>query len=309
MKNRKKSIFILFVFMLILSAGCTNKENENNSDYFIPIVSQREGIESSVSYETPNYGLTLCNTDKPEEGVTMSYAKTNASITNGFHFLVKWLALEDGICLEDVSVDLSRYQVEDNQWSDDGVFYAREIESILIKFDVMFETTEEDPGPTVLLVQIPIEKPKNYTISTYTNTDFIQSPLWYTVAYQLGTLIYENLSSADVNTIWAFSTENKQLHSLEYICYNCKSAIGDYLIETGSATKENIEKLLEENYHIEYAVEYQQEDVIVYSAIVNNIVDQNVLISVYQAYRDKSLIDTILFDETTGEMHSLSSNE
>lgn len=300
MKNRKQKIIAVMLILVVMWTGCSNSTNNpaigNEElktsaypDYFLPIISELEGSETAVSYERPTYGLTLCHTKTPEDGITMAYAKTNASSSNGFQYHLNWLVLNDGRTLENVTIDLERYQVEDNQWSDDGVFYVEETDSILLKFDILFVADEEDTGPSILVVQIPAEHPSKYTISTYNNAELKKASLWGSATCQLGAALYESLNASESKNIWEFNMVSKLFNSLSYVCDSCDEII-DEMIE---------EKALENDCVTSYAVELAQEDVTVYSGTVFGATDEEKIVTVYLAYRGRDLIDVLVVDAVT----------
>ena len=302
MQNRRWSLTILGLLIVILCIGCNKKENEKEAyaeypDYFREVLQKLDRNEKEHLWFSDNWdtGLKVYN-EIPEEQAAIGYVDSGSEVRaeDQYIYNIKWLKLGEKSILEDITFDLSGYQAEQTRWNHAATYYKEENDMVYLVFTEFSLPPYAEPisgsHRILMLLEFKPKTPKQYNVTVF-QTDEHGGVEWFHPAYCIDNTLYQ---MSDYSEIWSIDLITKELYYCGAEYEAAKEGVADYITKYAAKGK-NV------SLHHFRAVMHV-DDVVIYCGDLAEAMDTPALMRTYLAYRGKELLSTMIINEETNEI-------
>lgn len=226
---------------------------------------------------------------------------------NQFIYHIKRLELTEERIVEDVYFDLSIYQATVQKWWHSNIFYNEEKDIAYLvavpravtfdeetgnysSLDYVLEGWEEAKKEFVLmLVEFKVESPELYNVTVF-NSPNCNSGSWFFGNYCLDNILFQNTNETEM---CEFNLDTKEMYICESEVAAMEEVLEDYVPEY---EKKGISIYLKQFNAVAII-----DDVTIYQGAVLGRNNEDTIMCIYQAYRGRELIGTMVENEITGE--------
>lgn len=296
------AIVIVIVTVLLATSRAAKVPYSEYPEYFRPILEQWEAAQKQgpILCLGADNGLQMDYVSAGPEAVETGYdsGQGGGAPENGYVYKIDWLKPKEGTLLKDITIDLSAYSLAERSfqggsvyWYQDGCFYDKERDVVILTFDISpMDSYEDYEGPLWLIVEFKSETPQEYQI---TEVRDVNNALWFTSAFRIGDFIFDGGNTLESKMPTSIHCLTKESDNGGVAERAIQEALADFLEDNSQTESENPVLL--------FQVAAVDGDVIVYAGYVWRA-DAGVLRSVYAAVCKDKLLHIMTIDETTGEI-------